>query len=74
MKNKLRKHLSAERRDLWDGSKIYQFWSLSVDRLKHKLKHIPKRDRKMRNKLKEVLRWRCKSTYPKINICKNYEF
>ena len=46
MKNKLRKHLSAERRDLWDGSKIYQFWSLSVDRLKHKLKlYTPKRQK-----------------------------
>ena len=60
MKNKLRKYLSVERRDLWDSSKIYQFWHLSVDRLKHKLNHQPKKDSKMKSKLEEALNWRCK--------------
>ena len=60
MKNKLRKYLSVERRDLWDSSKIYQFWHLSVDRLKHKLNHLPKKDSKMKSKLEEALNWRCK--------------
>lgn len=60
MKNKLRKHLSAAERDLWDSSKIYQFGHLSVDRLKHKLKHVPNKDSKMRDKLKEALKWRCR--------------
>lgn len=60
MKNQLRKYLSVERRDLWDNSNIYQFYHLSVDRLKYKLKHLPKKDRKMKCKLEETLRWRCK--------------
>lgn len=60
MKNKLRKYLSVERRDLWDNSKIYQFRHLSVDRLKHKLRHTPNKDSKMKNKLEEALNWRCK--------------
>ena len=60
MKNKLRKYLSVERRDLWDSSKIYQFYHLSVDTLKHKLEHLPKKDRKMRSRLEEALMWRCK--------------
>lgn len=62
MKNKLRKYLSVERRDLWDGSKIYQFWHLSVDRLKYKLKHVPKKDRKMKSRLEEALVWKCRKT------------
>ena len=61
MKNKLRKYISVERRDLWNGPKTYQFYCLSVDRLKHKLKHLPKKDRKMRSKLEEALMWRCKT-------------
>ena len=61
MKNKLRKYFSVERRDLWDSSKIYQFCHLSVDRLKYKLKHVPKKDRKMRCRLEEALMWRCKN-------------
>ena len=59
MKNQLRKYLSVERRDLWDSPKVYQFWYLSVDRLKHKLRHIPRKDIKMKSKLKEALEWRC---------------
>ncbi|GAH25112.1 unnamed protein product [marine sediment metagenome] len=60
IKNKLRKYLSVERRDIWDSSVIYQFWDLSVDRLKHKLKHISKKDGKMKSRLGEALRWRTK--------------
>ena len=60
MKNKRRKRLSVERRDMWGSSNIYQFCHLSVDKLKHKLKHIPKKDRKMRDKLEEALGWRCR--------------
>ena len=59
MKNKLRKYLSVERRDIWDISKTYQFCHLSVDKLKHKLRHISKKDRKMRSTLEEALGWRC---------------
>lgn len=59
MKKALRKYISVERRDIWDSSKIYEFGYLSVDRLKHKLKHIPKKDRRMRSRLEEALRWRC---------------
>ena len=59
MKNKLRKYLSVNRRDLWDNPKTYQFGYLSVDRLKHKLKHVPKKDSKMRSRLEEALMWRC---------------
>ena len=60
MKNQRRKFLSVERRDLWDNSKLYEFCHLSVDRLKHKLAHVSKKDRKMKCKLEEALRWRCK--------------
>ena len=60
MKKELRKYLSVERRDLWDNPKTYQFFDLSVDRLKHKLKHISNKDRRMRNELEESLRWRCR--------------
>ena len=59
MKKQRRKYLSVERRDLWDGSKIYQFAHLSVDRLKYKLKHVAKKDRKVKGRLEEALRWRC---------------
>ena len=59
MKKQLRKYLSVERRDPWDNPKTYQFWYLSVDRLKHKLKHIPNKDSKMKSKLEEALGWRC---------------
>ncbi len=61
MKKQLRKHLSAERRDIWDNSKFYQFWHLSVDRLKHKLKHVAKKDRKIKNRLEEALEWRMRN-------------
>ena len=61
MKNQLRKYLSVEHRDLWDNSRIYQFCHLSVDRLKHKLEHLPNKDRKMRKRLEETLSWRCKN-------------
>ena len=61
MKNQRRKYFSVERRDIWDSSKIYQFCHLSVDRLKHKLKHISKKDRKMKSRLEEALIWRRKN-------------
>ena len=59
MKKRLRKYLSRERRDIWESPTIYEFAHLSVDLLKHKLEHIPKRDRKVKRKLEEALRWRC---------------
>ena len=59
MKKQRRKYLSVERRDLWDGSKIYQFGHLSVDRLKHKLKHVAKKDGEIKGRLEEALKWRC---------------
>ena len=59
MKKALRKYLSIERRDIWDNPKVYEFCALSVDRLKHKLKHVPKKDRIMRSRLEEALDWRC---------------
>lgn len=59
MKKQLRKYLSVQRRDLWDNPKTYQFWCLSVDKLKFKLKHVPKKDSKMKSRLEEALRWRC---------------
>ena len=61
MKNKLRKYLSVERRDLWDNSRIYQFWHLSVDRLKYKLKHTSKKDTRMKCALEEALEWMCRN-------------
>ena len=60
IKNKLRKYLSVERRDLWDGSKVYEFCHLSVDRLKHKLKHLAKKDTRIKSALQEALEWRCR--------------
>ena len=60
MKKELRKYLSVERRDLWDGSKIYDFRHLSVDRIKYKLKHIPKKDKMMKDYLEIALIWRCR--------------
>ena len=59
MKKRLRKYLSRERRDILDSPNIYEFCHLSVDRLKHKLRHISKRDRKVKSKLEEALKWRC---------------
>ena len=59
MKKGRRKYISCQlNRDLWDNSKIYWFGHLSVDRIKFKLSHLPKKDRQMREKLKEVLKWR----------------
>ena len=59
MKKSLRKLLSVDRRDIWDSSKIYNFAHLPVDKLKHKLEHVPKKDRKIKDRLEEALRWRC---------------
>jgi hypothetical protein len=58
MKNKLRKYLSVERRDLWDGPCQYLLGFLSVDKLKHMLKHRAKKDLRMPIELKEALKWR----------------
>ena len=60
IKNKLRKYLSVERRDLWDGPKTYMFHHLPVERIKHKLKHVSKKDGKMKTLLKEALERRTK--------------
>ena len=58
MKKQLRKRRSIYNRDLWDNPKIYGFFHLSVDRIKQKLKHISKKDRKIKNRLEEALKWR----------------
>lgn len=58
MKKALRKLLSVERRDLWDGSLIYDFYHLSVGKLKHMLSHVSKKDRKIRGRLEEALEFR----------------
>jgi len=57
MKKRLRKYLSVERRDLWDGPHEYLLGHLSVDKLKHMEKHVANNDIRMRLKLKEALRW-----------------
>lgn len=61
MKKQRRKRISVEKRDLWDNSKVYWFYRLSVDRLKYKLRHLPKKDSKMKRELLTVLEWKCKS-------------
>ncbi len=59
MKKSRRKYISCQiNRDIWDNSKIYQFWQLSVDRLKFKLKHLPNKDRMVKGKLEEALKWK----------------
>ena len=58
MKNKLRKWLSIERRDLWDGPTEYLLDHLSVDKLKHMQRHVARKDLTMKRKLKEALKWR----------------
>lgn len=67
IKNHLRKYLSVERRDLWDNSRIYCFNHLSVDTLKHKLKHIQKKDRNMKDALQEALLRRTKKVVENIH-------
>ena len=57
IKHKLRTYFSVERRDLWDNPLIYRFYHLSVDTLKHKLKHLPRKDKKLKNELEEALIW-----------------
>jgi len=61
MKNKLRKYLSVERRDLWDGARCYLLEFLSVDKLKHKLKHRAKKDRRIKSELERALEWRMRN-------------
>ena len=58
VKKRIRKKKNCDRRDLWDGPNVYWFWGLSVDKLKHKLQHIPKKDRRMKKALKEILEWK----------------
>ena len=60
IKNRLRKYLSVERRDLRDNPKTYRFYRLPVDRLKHKLKHTAKKDARIKSALEEALEWRCR--------------
>jgi len=55
MKKALRKELSVERRDLWDGHKEYLFNHLSVGKLKFMLKHIANKDLRMKKTLEEVI-------------------
>ena len=45
-------------RDIWDNSNIYWFWDLSVDKLKYKLIHRPKKDLRIKRTLTEVLEWK----------------
>lgn len=61
MKKQLRKRVSIYNRDIWDNPKIYGFFHLSVDRLKHKLKHIAKKDTRIKSALQEALKWRCRN-------------
>ena len=58
IKNKLRKYLSVERRDLWDNSNEYNFWGLPSNKLKHMLKHKAKRDRRIEHEIMAVLKCR----------------
>jgi len=58
MKKQLRKYISVECRDLWDGPRHYLFDFLSVDKLKHMLKHKAKKDIRMQSELERVLEWR----------------
>jgi len=58
MKNSLRKWDSMERRDLWDGPRQYLLSHLPVDKLKHKLRHVSRKDRKMKPVLEQALAWR----------------
>ena len=58
MKNQLRKWLSIERRDLWDGPRQYLIYHLSVDKLRHMQKHKAKKDTRMLRELKQALEWR----------------
>jgi hypothetical protein len=58
MKNKLRKYISIERRDFWDGPREYLLGRLSVDKLKHMLQHTKKKDRRIKSELERALEWR----------------
>lgn len=55
MKKVLRKYLSVERRDLWDGPNEYLFSGLSVDKLKYMLKHKAKKDLRIKKAIEEQL-------------------
>ena len=70
MKKSKRKRISVYRRDLWDGSKIFDFYSLDVDTIKHKLKHLPKKDRRTRETLKDVLCWKTGKMFRRA-VCSN---
>ena len=48
MKKRKRKHISVEKRDLWDGPHDYLLYGLPIDKLKHIQKHISKRDIRLR--------------------------
>ena len=48
MKKRKRKHISVEKRDLWDGPHDYLLYELPVDKLKHMQQHISKRDIRLR--------------------------
>ena len=59
MKKSKRKAKSVDIRDLWDGPKDYmQLWTLATDKLKHMLKHISRRDRKIKPYIEDILRRR----------------
>lgn len=55
MKKALRKYLSVERRDLWDGPKCYILGHLPTDKLKFMLKHKSNRDRRIKEKIQDIL-------------------
>lgn len=55
MKKSLRKRLSIERRDLWDGPNEYLFSGLSVDKLKYMLKHRANKDLRIKKVIEEKL-------------------
>lgn len=58
MKNSLRKYLSVERRDLWDGPREYLIAHLPTDKLKHMLMHRSKRDRRLKSEIDTILEYR----------------
>jgi len=60
MKKSKRKQKSVDRRDLWDGPRSYypSLWLLTIDKLKHMLKHRSRRDGKIKSYIEDILHYR----------------
>lgn len=58
MKKQIKKALSVDRRDLWDGPNEYLFDGLSSNKLKYMLKHRNRKDRRIVKTIKQILKWR----------------